>query len=142
MPDKDLTWGIAIRLVDVADGEQLLLRRRLASDESLTETILVLPENLAIGGDSSKNGLELSAPTLFDVFDMHIASVNKLRRDLMNELDDARESLSDSGLVNVNNLLFQTRSLGWDWDDFHDGFDEWRCTNGGCDQGQALEALG
>ena len=114
MPDKDLTWEIAIRLVDVADGEQLLLRRRLASDESLTETILVLPENLAIGGDSSKNGLELSAPTVFDVFDTHISSVNKLRRDLMNGLDDARVSLSDSGLVNVNNLLFQTRSLGRD----------------------------
>ena len=114
MPDKDLTWEIAIRLADVADGEQLLLRRRLASDEPSTETILVLPENLAIGGGISKNGLELSAPTVFDVFDTHISSVNKLRRDLMNGLDDARESLSDSGLVNVNNLLFQTRSLGRD----------------------------
>ena len=119
-----------------------MLRRLLASDGSLAETLLVLPKNLAIDGDSSKNGLALSAPTVFNVFDTHISSVNKLRRDLMNELDDARESLSDSGLVNVNNLLFQTRSLGRDWDDFHDGFDEWRCTNGGCDQGQALEALG
>ena len=50
--------------------------------------------------------------------------------------------MSDSGLANVNNLLFQTRYLGWDWDDFHDRFDEWRRTNGGCDPGQALEALG
>ena len=74
----------------------------------------MLPENLAIGGGISKNGLELNAPTVFDVFDTHISSVNKLRRDLMNGLDDARESLSDSGLVNVNNLLFQTRSLGRD----------------------------
>lgn len=114
LPDKDLTWEIAIRLADVADGEQLLLRRRLASDEPSTETVLVLPENLAIGGGISKNGLELSAPTVFDVFDTHISSVNKLRRDLMNGLDDARESLSDSGLANVNNLLFQTRSLGRD----------------------------
>ena len=91
-----------------------MLRRPLASDGSLAETILVLPKNLAIDGDSSKNGLALSAPTVFDVFDTHISSVNKLRRDLMNGLDDARESLSDSGLVNVNNLLFQTRSLGRD----------------------------
>ena len=50
--------------------------------------------------------------------------------------------MSDSGLANVNNLLFQTRYLGWDWDDFHDRFDEWRRTNRGCDRGQALEALG
>ena len=138
LPDKDLTWEIAIRLADVADGEQLLLRRRLASDESSTETILVLSENLAIDGDSSKNGLALSAPTVFDVFDTHIASVNKLRRDLMNELDDSGESLSDSGLANVNSLLLQTRSLSQDWDDFHNSFDEWRRTNGGYDQGQDL----
>ena len=138
LPDKDLTWEIAIRLADVADGEQLLLRRRLASDESSTETILVLSENLAIDGDSSKNGLALSAPTVFDVFDTHIASVNKLRRDLMNELDDAGESLSDSGLANVNSLLLKTSSLSQDWDDFYNSFDEWRRTNGGYDQGQAL----
>ena len=104
----------------------------------MAETILVLPKNLAIDGDSSKNGLALRAPIVFDVFDTHIASVNKLRRDLMNELDDAGESLSDSGLANVNNLLLQTRSLSQDWDDFHNSFDEWRRTNGGCDQGQAL----
>ena len=42
----------------------------------------------------------------------------------MNELDYARESLSDSGLANVNSLLFQTRSLGRYWDDFHDCLDE------------------
>ena len=56
----------------------------------------------------------------------------------MNELDDAVESLSDSGLANVNSLLLQTRSLSQDWDDFHNSFDEWRRTNGGYDQGQAL----
>ena len=60
----------------------------------------------------------------------------------MNELDDARESLSDSGLANVNSLLFQTRSLGQDSGDFRDSFDEWRRTNGGYDQGQALQVLG
>ena len=125
-------------LADAADGEQLLLRRLLASDGSLAETILVLPKNPAIDGDSSENGLALSAPAVFHVFDAHITWVNKLRRYLMNELDDARESLSDSGLANVNSLLFQTRYLVWDWDDFHDSFDEWRRTNGGCDQGQAL----
>lgn len=142
LPDTDLTREIAIRLAAAADGEQLLLRRLLASDGSLTETILALPKNPAIDGDSLENGLALSAPPVFHVFDAHITRVNKLRRDLMNELDDARESLSDSGLANVNNLLFQTRYLGWDWDDFHDRFDEWRRTNRGCDRGQALEALG
>ena len=28
------------------------------------------------------------------------------------------------------------------WDEFHDSYDDWRRTNGGCDQSQALEALG
>ena len=115
-----------------------MLRRLLASDGSLTETILALPKNPAIDGDSLENGLALSAPAVFHGFDAHITRVNKLRRDLMNELDDAGESLSDSGLANVNSLLLQTRSLSQDWDDFHNSFDEWRRTNGGYDQGQDL----
>lgn len=32
--------------------------------------------------------------------------------------------------------------MGREWDDFHDSYDEWRRTNGGCDQGQALDAPG
>ncbi len=83
LPDTDLTREIAIRLA-AADGEQLLLRRLLASDGSLTETILALPKNPAIDGDSLENGLALSAPPVFHVFDAHITRVNKLRRDLMN----------------------------------------------------------
>ena len=39
-------------------------------------------------------------------------------------------------------LLVSARSLGFEWDSFHEDYDEWRRTNGGCDQGQALDALG
>ena len=76
------------------------------------------------------------------MFDTHIASVNRLRRSLRNDLDDARASLTDSGQENLGILLWQTRSLDREWNDFHDSYDEWRRSNGGCDQGQALEALG
>ncbi len=57
-------------------------------------------------------------------------------------MDDARASLGEAGQTNVIVLLLETRSLGLGWDRFHDGYDEWRRTNGGCDQGGALEALG
>ena len=50
LPDTDLTREIAIRLAAPADGEQLLLHRPLASDGSLTETILALPKNPAKPG--------------------------------------------------------------------------------------------
>ncbi len=154
LPDSALTRDIAGRLADAADGEQLLLRRLLASDGSLTATVTVLPDNLVItdtaNGDGSPDGnggpdlsgLALNDATVFDVFDTHIASVNRLRRSLRNDLDDARASLTDSGQENLGILLWQTRSLDREWNDFHDSYDEWRRSNGGCDQGQALEALG
>jgi hypothetical protein len=146
LPDTSLTRDIAGRLADAADGEQLLLRRLLSPDAALAENVPVLPEDLAItdtdNGGAGLSDLTLSEATVFDVFDTHVASVNQLRRALRNELDDARASLSESGRENVGILLFQVRRLGLDWDDFHDGYDDWRRDNGGCDQGQALDALG
>ena len=146
LPDTTLTRDIANRLADAAEGEQLLLRRLLSADGVLAEGVPVLPEDLAItdtanGGDGL-SGLTLSEATVFDVFDTHVASVNRLRRSLRNEFDDARASLSENGQVNVSVLLFQVRSLGLGWDDFHDGYDDWRRTNGGCDQRLALGHIG
>jgi hypothetical protein len=154
LPNTSLTREIARRLGDAADGEQLLLRRLLTPDGSLTETVVVLPEDLVItetvNGDGSTNGnggadlngLALNGATVFDVLDTHITAVNQLRRALRIELDDARGSLGEAGQTDVSVLLLETRKLGLDWDRFHDGYDEWRRTNGGCDQGQALDALG
>jgi hypothetical protein len=157
LPDIDVTREIAQRLAGAADGEQLLLRRILGSiggNGSLTESVAVLPQDLMItetvNGDGSINGngdadassLTLSGATIFDVFDTQISLVNVLRRALRNDLDDARISLGEPGQERVSKLLGQTRTLGREWDDFHDSYDEWRRTNGGCDQGQALDALG
>lgn len=157
LPDTDVTREIAQRLAGAADGEQLLLRRILGSiggNGSLTESVAVLPQDLVItetvNGDGSINGngeadassLTLSGATIFDVFDTQISLVNALRRALRNDLDDARISLGEAGQERLSKLSAQTRALGREWDDFHDSYDEWRRTNGGCDQGQALDALG
>ena len=110
----------------------------------MAESVLVLPESLVIAGEGETDltGISLSGATVYDVFDSHVASVNHLRRSLRNDLDDARLSLTEVGQENLANLLFQSRVLTSEWDDFHDGYDEWRRTNGGCDQGKALETLG
>lgn len=144
LPNTTLTEEIAESLASAADGEQLLLRRLLSADGSVTETVIVLPESLVITGEGETDlsGIGLSGATVYDVFDSHVASVNRLRRNLRSDLDDARLSLTEVGQENLANLLFQTRFLALEWDTFHDGYDEWRRTNGGCDQGQALETLG
>ena len=151
LPDTPLTREIADQLADAADGEQLLLRRLLGSiggDGALitVEAIPVLPDELAItgtgNGGTGSLGVALDGATVFDVFDTQIALVNRLRRALGNELRDARASLTESGQADLAVFLWQTRALDREWDDFHDSYDDWRRTNGGCDQAQALEALG
>lgn len=127
LPNTSLTREIAGRLGDAADGEQLLLRRLLSSDGSLTETVVVLPEDLVItdtangngstngnGGDAGLAGLALNDPTVVDVFYTHITAVNQLRRALRIELDDARASLGEAGQTNVSVLLLETRCWAWD----------------------------
>ena len=157
LPSTLLTQDIAERLANASDGEQLLLRRLLGTiggDGSLTEKVPVLPEELVItdtlndeastsgNGEINAEGLALNDATIFDVFDTQISTVNRLRRALRKELADSRASLTETGQENLSIFLWQARALAREWDDFHDSYDEWRRTNGGCDQGQALEALG
>jgi len=149
LPDTLLTREIATQLADAADGEQLLLRRVLGSiggDGALIETVPVLPDGLAatdtVNGEAVSSELALDGATVFDVFDTQIAVVNRLRRALRNDLSGARASLTESGQEDLAIFLEQARALEREWDEFHNSYDEWRRTNGGCDQGQALEALG
>ena len=151
LPSTAVTQDIGDRLADAADGEQLLLRRLLGSiggDGSLTEAVPVLPEGLVITETVNGNdgvdppALALNDATIFDVFDTHISTVNRLRRALRKELADARATLTETGQESLSAFLGQARELEQEWNDFHHSYDEWRRTNGGCDQGQALEALG
>lgn len=149
LPDTLLTREIAEQLANAADGEQLLLRRivgSVGSDAALIEMVPVLPEELEItetgNGETGSSGLALSGATVFDVFDTQIAGVNRLRRAFRNDLSGARASLTDSGQENLAIFLRQTTALEREWDEFHGSYDDWRRTNGGCDQGQALKALG
>ena len=149
LPDSVLTREIADRLADAADGEQLLLRRIVGSvggDGSLVEPVPVLPNGLSstetANGGNGSSGLTLSSATVFDAFDTQIAVVNGLRRAARNDLSDASASLTESGQEDLGILLGQTSELDRKWDEFHDSFDDWRRSNGGCDQGLALDTLG
>ena len=68
--------------------------------------------------------MTLDEATVFDVFDTHISLVNGLRRSLRTDLDDARASLREAGQVNLSTMLWQTRALDKEWDDFHVEFDQ------------------
>ena len=149
LPNTLLTREIADQLANAADGEQLLLRRLLGSiggEGALIETVPLLPGGLAITGpgegETGASGLVLEGATVFDVFDTQIALVNRLRRERRNDLNDARASLTGVGQENLTAFLKQVRPLDQEWDELHSDYDDWRRTNGGCDQGQALAALG
>jgi len=149
LPDTLLTRDIADRLADAADGEQLLLRRLLGAiggDGTVIELVPVLPDGLTTNepanGETDFSKLTLDGATIFDVFDTQITVVNRLRRALRNDLSDARASLTESGQENLSIFASQARDLEREWDEFHSSYDDWRRTNGGCNQGQALQALG
>ncbi len=146
LPDTLLTREIADRLADAADAEQLLLRRLLGADGGLIENLPVLPDGLAIpetiDGEIESPGLVLEGATVFDLFDTQIAIVNRLRRTLRSDLTGARTSLTQPGQENLTIFLAQVSALDREWDELHNDYDDWRRTNGGCDQGQALDALG
>ena len=52
------------------------------------------------------------------------------------------EDKSAEYLAGVKDFNAAYRSLVAEWDAFHDGYDEWRKTDGGCDRAETLEELG
>jgi len=67
LPGTDVTREIAQRLAGAADGEQLLLRRVLGSiggNGSLTESVAVLPEDLAIMETARSTEMVMPTPRL------------------------------------------------------------------------------
>ena len=53
-----------------------------------------------------------------------------------------REDLSAATEVRVGEFLDAYELLVRDWDSFHDDYDQWRRTAGGCDRSEAIQTLG
>lgn len=160
LPRLDATREVAGLMAEAADAEDLAMRNLRAtfqkSDEdepasSDSSSDVLDPEASVDGLDgesSSENGTETVSgsfvaddPSLFSAYESQIVSSNTTRRAALDAMDQITRTLSEdhqSGLAAFN---AEYQSLVGDWNAFHQDYDEWRRTEGGCDREKAVETL-
>ena len=80
--------------------------------------------------------------TLFDAFDEQLVSGNALIRQAVRELADIVANTAEENHTVVEEFSREYGRVTQDWDAFHEDYDDWRATEGGCDQAEAIQALG
>ena len=159
----------ALRLIDLIQEFELILnqinrlpltqtveneietldRAARTEDSSLKSLYRVLVE---AGGTASDSGDRPPAipgvETADQSTEVHVEAVNgaigeveAALREANRAIDDIIDGSSSERLEDVATFLEDYQALRDEWDAFHDGYNEWRRIEGGCDQGQVIETL-
>ena len=140
LPSTSATDSVASLLAEAVEEEDLALRLLRGA----------LPKSVENSTEPSANGDESTDeivlvpgdPALFDLFDVQIVEANGARRQARKELASATESVSADSRAAIAAFATQYAALNQEWDAFHNNYDRWRSTEGGCDRTKAVEALG
>ena len=137
LPTSEVTRPVARILSDAVEDEDLALRK--------------LRDTFGDPGDASGGAPQDSfgegAPgspdsSTFDSFDTQLVQSNALRAQAVLELADVSRDISEASQSSVQDFGRQYGLLNKEWDDFHDEYDEWRVSEGGCDRSTGCISAG
>ena len=140
LPAFGVTRSVARILSDAVEDEDLALRK--------------LRDTLGVSGDASGEMMEApqdssneAAPgspdsAIFDAYDTQLVQSNALRAQAVQDLAEISGDTSEGSQASVQDFGRQFGLLGREWDDFHDEYDDWRVSEGGCDRSQVVATLG
>ena len=144
LPSTSATDSVASLLAEAVEEEDLALRLLRGALPKSVENSTEPSANGDESTDESTDEIVLvpGDPALFDLFDVQIVEANGARRQARKELASATESVSADSRAAIEAFATQYAALNQEWDAFHNNYDRWRSTEGGCDRTKAVEALG
>ena len=134
LPDDAAMRPVVQLLVSTAEDEAVALRQ-------LRDTYEEVPGS-GSGDDSGELTFVARDPSLFQSFGAQIPGIASKRRFATELMNDALAQTSQT--VNDAAVDFEAAhlALAESWDAFHDSFDSWRSSLGGCDRSAAAGVLG
>ena len=105
---------------------------RTAESEAFQEFSVQAPSGVFIAGD----------PGLFGTFASQLVKSNEARRQAQLELADVLDEVSSASRGEIQDFNGQYQLLVADWDFFHQSYDQWRKTEGGCNRAEVVRDLG
>ena len=167
LPTTEVTRHVSQFLSEAADDVDLALRRLRGTFEKFEDDsgdaegvptsieefspeepeLEVDEQQLADSNDATSTpeavvSFEPRNPTLFDAFDEQLVIGNALRREAVRELAHIIADTSEENEEFVQEFASQYDRVTQDWDSFHEDYDVWRATEGGCDRAEAIQTLG
>ena len=162
LPTFESTRRTAQILADAAQEEETALRNLRDSFQRTGEeppdggeepVSVSFPGSERTGEGESKPPEEFSAqapsgvfiagdPGLFSTFASQLVKSNEDRRQARLELADVLDEVSSRRRGEVQDFDDQYQRLVGDWDFFHQSYDQWRKTEGGCNRAEVVRDLG
>ena len=84
-------------------------------------------------------GLDLG--TLQDEVDVAVNESKAVLKEVRQAIDEIIDDKSAENLADIENFNIHYKRLVAEWDAFHQRYNDWRKTEGGCDRTEALQAL-
>ena len=138
LPDADATRSITQTLSEAAQEEDRSLRklRGAVQDGGGSEAPSDSGEEEAGETDT---GMDTS---VFGDFDSQIATTNDSRGEARRSLAEVKRDISPEAKNEVANFTEEYDTLTQDWNSFHNEYDQWRKTDGGCNRSEVMRELG
>ena len=147
LPDGDATLPIAQILSKTALEEDRSLRRLRGAvqfpAQSGGDSTATSSSDGEEANDTSNGNADTGADTsIYDAFDSQITTSNASREEARRSLALVKRDISPEAKSVVANFTEEYNNLSLAWNTFHDGYDEWRKTNGGCNLSDVMRELG
>jgi hypothetical protein len=91
---------------------------------------------------SEENSGSPDSAALFTAMDSRVEQSNATRQRVEEDLEGILSSSPSNNATDIANFRQQYDLLVRDWNAFHQAYDEWRRTEGGCDRTQVIDRLG
>ena len=155
LPHGDLTAPISDVISQAADDEERALRNlrnAYAKSEPPGTTVPEVPSGEDVQSPNSQelegatevegSSFEIRDAGLFQAFGEQLVESNGMRRQAMAMLAQVLDDASGDEQAAVERFSTAYEALVAASRTFHDEYDDWRRTDGGCDRSKALETLG
>ena len=139
LPATNATEDMVEALQGAAEAEQ----RALANTHNAVSEAIVAASN--IGDELATPGTEVSGQAVAPLLMALKAAINEVqaaRKEVNMNIEDTLDGSAPEDLQDVQEFADKYQVLLSDWDAFHEQYNDWRRTEGGCDRTEVLLALG
>jgi hypothetical protein len=152
LPSSGSTDGMATQLKEAAQAEDNALKELLSNFPGQAETPPAqtetppgqteTPPDQTGTTDGSEGGTASNGNDPFAAMNDLVSKSDGVREQVQNDLQNLPDATASGNISDVDNFRQQYDVLAREWNEFHQGYDEWRSSEGGCNRTEVIGRLG